>query len=104
LVAQIYLRSEARKKYLCRYYQTDKGRAYIERHKGTWRGKSAYLIHVDKKPCAVCGETNVELLECDHIVARCFGGTDDWSNLQVLCIKHHAEKTKLDLERFYACL
>lgn len=84
------------------YLETDKGKAWIERHKNTWRGKAAYLIHILREPCAVCGEDDVELLECDHIRPRAMNGTDDWSNLQVLCFEHHDEKTAIDIKRIQA--
>ena len=31
--------------------------------------------------------------ECDHIVPKAFGGTDDWENLQALCCECHRHKT-----------
>lgn len=84
------------------YLETDKGKGWIERHKDTWRGKAAYLIHVEKQPCKFCGEADVELLQCDHIRPRAMNGSDDWSNLQVLCLKHHAEKTAIDIKKIQA--
>ncbi len=62
--------------------------------------RSRYLIYTLQKPCSVCGETDKALLECDHILARCLGGTDDLSNLQVLCLKHHKEKTMEDVQKY----
>jgi DNA-binding PadR family transcriptional regulator len=79
------------------YFLTTKGQAYLERHKATWAGISKYLIYVLNQPCSVCGETNKFLLETDHILARGLGGTDDWSNLQVLCTVDHKVKTAEDL-------
>ena len=84
------------------YLETPKGKEWIERHKDTWRGKAAYLIHILHEPCAVCGEADVELLQCDHIRPRGMNGSDDWYNLQVLCLKHHAEKTAIDIKRITA--
>lgn len=64
--------------------------------------RSRYLIHTLQKPCSICGETDKAILECDHILARCLGGTDELSNLQVLCIKHHKEKTMKDVQKYKA--
>jgi 5-methylcytosine-specific restriction endonuclease McrA len=84
-----------------RYLQTEKGRLYIkgclERHKNTWKHKAAFLIYVLKEPCVVCGETDVSKLECDHLIPRALGGTDAWTNLQVMSKDCHVEKTKEDL-------
>jgi len=85
-----------------RYLSTPKGKEWIERHKNTWRGKAAYLIHIEKKPCKVCGEADVEMLQCDHIRPRAMNGSDDWDNLQVLCIKCHTEKSAIDIKRITA--
>lgn len=35
--------------------------------------------------CEMCGELNTELLVVDHIVPISKGGTNDRSNLQILC-------------------
>ena len=86
------------------YLETLKGKEWIERHKNTWRGKAAYLIHILHEPCAVCGEDDVALLECDHIRPRAMNGTDDWSNLQVLCFEHHDEKSAIDIKKIQAYL
>jgi 5-methylcytosine-specific restriction protein A len=80
-----------------RYLQTPKGQEWISRHLDTWRGRAASLIFTQNKPCAKCRETNKLILECDHILARSLGGTDDWSNLQVLCKTCHKQKTLQDL-------
>ena len=79
-----------------RYLLTAKGQLWIERHKDTWRGRAAFLISV-QKPCTKCGETNPLKLECDHIIPRALGGSDDWPNLQVLCEQCHDEKSCTDL-------
>jgi len=76
-----------------RYKMSAKGLAWIERHQDTWHGKRDYLIYVLELPCAGCGEVDKLRLECDHILPRVFGGTDDWSNLQVLCEVCHNFKS-----------
>lgn len=35
----------------------------------------------------------------DHITAKCFGGTDDLENLQVICLKCNAEKGRIENSR-----
>jgi 5-methylcytosine-specific restriction endonuclease McrA len=44
--------------------------------------------------CAVCGTrgSDANPLTVDHIVARTNGGTDELSNLQVLCRWHNSSK------------
>lgn len=48
--------------------------------------------------CVVCGST--ENLELDHILTVSIGGSDDISNLQLLCHKCHCEKTRQEREQF----
>ena len=47
--------------------------------------------------CAQCGTD--EQLELDHIINHKAGGTDDLSNLQWLCHKHHKMKTTEESRR-----
>ncbi len=35
--------------------------------------------------CTICGRTEAWALTLDHIIPRRFGGTDDLTNLRVLC-------------------
>ena len=62
-----------------------------------WRDKANYWKYVEGRPCAFCGEAAVFLLQCDHIIPRAPGGSDEDSNLQILCIKCHAKKTAVDI-------
>jgi 5-methylcytosine-specific restriction enzyme A len=57
-----------------------------------WRRiRAAYLrAH---PACVLCGGT--DNLEVDHIIPLAQGGTNKWSNLQVLCKSHHSQKTNL---------
>lgn len=48
----------------------------------------------NEQKCAMCGST--DSLELDHILPYMNGGTDDESNLQWLCHKCHASKTKTE--------
>ena len=85
-----------------RFLKTEKGHAYLARHKDTWWGKSRQLIYIDNNPCAICGEAEKLLLECDHIRPRAIGGLDAWDNLQVLCIACHFNKTAIDVKKIRA--
>ncbi len=40
----------------------------------------------DQYRCVLCGDVREDgIMPIDHIVPRCFGGTDDDDNLRVLC-------------------
>jgi 5-methylcytosine-specific restriction enzyme A len=61
-----------------------------------WRRNRGRFLKYVGKVCMLCGH------ECgapgdephvDHIVPRSQGGTDEWSNLQVLCKRCHNSKT-----------
>jgi len=57
--------------------------------------KRKRFIELNKSKCAKCKKEGDTLtLEIDHIVPRKSGGINDVSNLQVLCIECHIEKTK----------
>lgn len=47
------------------------------------------------KSCPKCKMDNI--LTVDHILAKQFGGTDDISNLQYLCVACHKYKTRLEV-------
>lgn len=53
------------------------------------RGSSWWKVN-SLKGCVVCGTT--EDIGIDHIIPRVRGGSDDFSNLQILCSKHNGEK------------
>jgi hypothetical protein len=51
--------------------------------------------------CSLCGATKKEtVLHVDHIVPRSRGGTNDESNLQVLCLKCNLGKSNKDATDF----
>ncbi len=52
--------------------------------------------------CTLCkDEGRVEpSSECDHVVSRAAGGTDDRSNLRGLCQRHHRAKTAREAAAF----
>lgn len=58
----------------------------------SWLCKETYaaICRTHAQMCATC-ETGADLT-VDHIVARRKGGTDDLSNLQILCRRHNSEK------------
>lgn len=51
--------------------------------------------------CAVCGITPAggARLELDHIIPAAEGGSDEMANLQWLCARHHAIKTRAESRR-----
>ena len=51
------------------------------------------IIIRDNATCNMCGKVCVgKDLQVDHKVARANGGTDDYSNLWILCQRCHAQK------------
>ena len=75
------------------YYRSEKGKAYYMRAHAKHRQSKTLLelkyklLWTDYQPCAACG--SYDRREVDHIIERANGGTDDISNLQVLCFTHH---------------
>jgi 5-methylcytosine-specific restriction protein A len=66
-----------------------------ERLRGSARVKRNRRLSWDKPLCVMCekeGKVSV-VEEWDHIVPLSEGGADSETNLQGLCIPHHAEKT-----------
>ncbi|WP_363326415.1 HNH endonuclease signature motif containing protein [Haloactinopolyspora sp.] len=59
---------------------------------GDWRRARAALAGIDR--CARCGERGspANPLTADHVVPVARGGTDDASNLQVLCRRCNSSK------------
>ena len=102
-----YQRTERGKQFhmlaVIRYLSSDKGKAMLRRryellgNNGGWHDKANYWIFVENRPCVGCGETDKSLLQCDHIIPRAVGGTDDDWNLQILCKKCHRHKTNDDI-------
>lgn len=60
-----------------------------------WRRIKKQVHERDQWICCRCGRITMDL-ECDHIVNKAQGGTDDLSNLQSLCVPCHEEKTLLE--------
>jgi len=56
-----------------------------------WSARRSRILDRDGYRCLVCGsKVGVAV---DHIKPRFQGGTDDDSNLRVLCAVHHSQKT-----------
>ncbi len=100
-----YLRSDKGRRAHLRYLCSPKGRAMLQRRKDRlgelfwdhWKDVRKYVIFVEERPCAVCGEDDKSLLECDHVIPKAAGGTNAIHNVQVLCHEHHRYKTDQDL-------
>jgi len=53
------------------------------------------LMWAQNRLCASCGQLHLKM-ELDHIIALGLGGTDEASNLQLLCRECHRDKTRND--------
>lgn len=58
----------------------------------TWQKIRRKTLLRDKYTCQHCGRIGGQL-EIDHIIPISKGGTDKESNLQVLCVGCHREKS-----------
>jgi len=54
-----------------------------------------HVFERDGWQCVKCGKRG--RLECDHVVPRQAGGSDNMDNLQTLCRNCHIAKTKEDV-------
>ncbi len=114
-----------RAKIMREYYHTPEGRAAIIKreveYRKTPKGKTAYarmcakrrelttdpeayaarveLLHTMHEPCTKCKTSYLISHQIDHIIALCLGGTDEWSNLQPLCVKCHRKKSGEDIRK-----
>ena len=59
----------------------------------------ALLVDRDGEQCKWCDETGVKL-EVDHELPLHLDGTDDLSNLQLLCVPCHREKSRCEVSTF----
>jgi len=55
-----------------------------------WERLRLFVLQDEHYICRKCGQFGNQ---CDHIVPKRLGGTDDRSNLQCLCIRCHSIKT-----------
>ena len=58
--------------------------------------QKAYLFSKQSGLCAMCNQQLSESDPADHIVLFAIGGDTCLSNLQLLCVRCHAEKTLKD--------
>lgn len=95
-------------KVMRKYNQTPKGKATMSRRNHARREWStdpeAYaarveMLHIMREPCSKCHTPYNITHQIDHILALSLGGTDNWSNLQPLCILCHREKTAEDMRK-----
>lgn len=91
------------------YTKTPKGRAYAANGTARRRERSTdpalyaarvLILHDLQESCAECSIPYDISHQIDHILALCNGGTDDWDNLQPLCILCHRKKTARDVMEF----
>ena len=63
-----------------------------------WEKARERVMKRDKWLCQICMRKNLVTIatECDHILPKSKGGTDDDTNLQALCAECHTEKTLLE--------
>lgn len=58
-----------------------------------WRRLRARIIARDQYTCQLCFRVCMDYdLDCDHIVPKAEGGTDDPSNLRTLCRPCHVKR------------
>ena len=62
--------------------------------------REKHLLKRQKGNCAICGEPFkiTDTIEVDHIKAKCNGGSNTWSNLQLVHKHCHETKTPLDIK------
>jgi 5-methylcytosine-specific restriction endonuclease McrA len=91
-----------------KYYRTPRGKANraknITRRRKFSTNAALFISRLEQlhelyESCAKCGAQYEQSHEIDHIVALCLGGTDDWSNLQPLCIVCHRKKSAMDMRK-----
>lgn len=96
----------AKIKYDTKFNQSIKGKVCSARQRSKRRARSTnselYVarvlqLHRDKESCAICDKSYERTHQVDHIIALCNGGSDDWSNLQPICVKCHRIKTGQDI-------
>lgn len=58
-----------------------------------------YIFERDRYQCQSCGKTDQDTkLSIDHIIPLALGGSNDLSNLHILCLRcNQQKKHKLDL-------
>jgi len=72
---------------------------YRRGYGGAWQKIRRQVIARDAAVCQSCGHVcgKPKEIQVDHIKAKRHGGTDDMSNLQVLCAGCHGHKTRQEV-------
>lgn len=92
-----------------RFRGTPEGRAALARGSAKRRKRATdpalyaarvYILHDLQESCAKCRAPYDITHQIDHILALCLGGTDDWSNLQPLCLLCHRRKSVEETREF----
>ena len=95
----------ARLRELSRFYSTPKGKVSRAKMVSKRRERSTdpesyaarvELLHTLQESCTSCQAPYRITHQIDHILALCLGGTDQWENLQPLCLTCHRRKTTED--------
>lgn len=74
-----------------RYVAAWEGSTHTPTNTQAWRILRKKIIQRDQGICSWCGTYGAN--QVDHIIAKSEGGTDDESNLQLLCDPCHRKKT-----------
>lgn len=71
----------------------------------SWDRIRAVAMRRDKylcQPCLKAGRVT-PATECDHVVPKFDGGTDEIDNLQAICRQCHADKTQREAKKAQGC-
>lgn len=83
---------------LRKFQDASRGTAAERGYGAAWRQLRKAVLERDGYTCTVpsCGQPATE---CDHVVPKHLGGTDDPANLASKCRRHHASKTGAERQR-----
>lgn len=69
-----------------------------------WNAETKHaLLQALGSKCVWCGETREEALEIDHFIPLSWCGSNDLSNLQILCSNCHRERHRGSTKDFVVC-